>query len=135
MTLSRARRHLAVSLLPAVLAALALAVPGPARDPAPATNLSADPLPAVLLAASFVLCLALGSLHRPLGGSGLGLGTAVLPGAFLVLGADGAALLAAGGYALGGLGRRLLRRLAPETPEARRGLPRLVEGAGRSALA
>lgn len=123
-----ARRHLAISLAPAVLTGVALVVAGPL--PAPGGGEQGLGVPVAL-----VLCLALASLHRPLGGSTLGLGAFVLPLALWLLGPGGAAWLAAAGYALGGLGRRLLWRLSPTAPDERRGLVRLVEGAGRSAFA
>jgi diguanylate cyclase (GGDEF)-like protein len=53
----------------------------------------------------------------------------------VLAGPVGTAWLAAAGYALGGLGRRVLWRLSPALPDERRGPMRLVEGAGRSALA
>lgn len=134
MSFLRARRQLAVSLLPVALAAGALTaaalIRSGASTPPPATGAGA-----AALGLTFVLCLALGSLHRPLGGPALGLGAAVLPGALVVLGVPGAAAAGGGGYALGGIGRRLLRRLSPAAPEERRGPGRLLEGAGRSVLA
>ncbi len=133
----RAWRQGAVSALPAVLAAVALAlallVPFSGWTAAPA----ASPFgPAgSWLALTFLAVLALGSLHRPLGGSGLGLGAAALPPAIALFGGAWAAGLAAAGYVLGGVGRRLLARLSPAPPDERRGIARLVEGAGRAALA
>lgn len=123
-----ARRHLAISLAPAVLAGVALVSAGPLPASGGGGQGTAVPL-------ALVLCLALASLHRPLGGSTLGLGAFALPLALRLLGPVGAAWLAAAGYVLGGLGRRLLWRVSPTAPDERRGPVRLVEGAGRSALA
>jgi diguanylate cyclase (GGDEF)-like protein len=134
MTVLGVRRQLAVSLVPVALAALALGVVVALRESAAAGFPASGPA-AAGLALTFVLGAALGSLHRPLGGPALGLGAAALPGAILVLGAAGAAGVAATGYLLGGIGRRLLRDLSPSAPDPRRGLVRLAEGAGRSALA
>ena len=126
------RRHLVVSLAPAALAAVALGTVGSLSGD---KTLGGTPGAAGWLTLCLLLCLALASLHRPLGGSSLGLGTAALPLALLVAGPVGAGWLAAAGYALGGIGRRLLRHLSAAAPEERRGLLRLAEGAGRSALA
>lgn len=132
---NRARRHRAVSLLPVALAAAALALSALVGWPGPGPDLPASGAAAVGLAATLVLCLGLGSLHRPLGGPALGFGAAALPAAVVVLGVPGAAGAAAVGYALGGAGRRLLRRLSPAAADERRGVLRLLEGAGRAALA
>ena len=134
MTVLGVRRQLAVSLVPVALAALTLGVVVALRESAAAGFPASGPA-AAGLALTFVLGAALGSLHRPLGGPALGLGAAALPGAILVLGTAGAAGVAATGYLLGGIGRRLLRDLSPSAPDPRRGLVRLAEGAGRSALA
>ncbi|HUF78918.1 MAG TPA: diguanylate cyclase, partial [Thermoanaerobaculia bacterium] len=133
MTLLGVPRQLAVSLLPVVLAVAALTASlllGGAGAAFPASGLAA-----VGLAVTFVLALALGSLHRPLGGPGLGLGAATLPGAILVLGPTAAAGVAVAGALLGGVGRRLLREASPAAPDERRGLLRLAEGSARAALA
>jgi len=126
------RRHLVVSLAPAALALTALvvleSVPGD-------ETIGGAPAAAAWLTLSLLISMAAASLHRPLGGSTLGLGTAALPLALLVAGPVGAAWLAAAGYALGGIGRRALRQLSPTAPDERRGLVRLAEGAGRAALA
>jgi diguanylate cyclase (GGDEF)-like protein len=132
---NRARRHRAVSLLPVALAAAALALSALVAWPGPGPDLPAPGAAAAGLAATLVLCLGLGSLHRPLGGPALGIGAAALPAAVVVLGVPGAAGAAAVGYALGGAGRRLLRRLSPAAADERRGVLRLLEGAGRAALA
>jgi diguanylate cyclase (GGDEF)-like protein len=126
------RRHLVVSLAPAALALVTLGV---------LESLSGDeavggvPAAAAWLTLCLLISMAVASLHRPLGGSTLGLGAAAVPLAILAAGPVGAAWLAAAGYALGGLGRRVLRQLSPTAPDERRGLVRLVEGAGRAALA
>ncbi len=133
----RAWRQGAVSALPAVLAAVALALAASTplvRWAGPPAGHPTGPAGAGLVL-TFLAALALGSLHRPFGGSSLGLGTAALPPAIALLGASWAAGLAAGGYVLGGLGRRLLVRVSPAPPDERRGVARLAEGAGRSALA
>jgi len=126
------RRHLIVSFAPAGAAVAALALVGSLASD---TTLEGPLRGGAWITLCLLLCLTLASLHRPLGGSTLGLGTAALPLALLVAGPVGAAWLAAAGYALGGLGRRVLRQLSPSTPDERRGLVRLVEGAGRAALA
>lgn len=120
-------RHLAVSLAPVALAALALAAlrafGGAATEPIPRD------LALVALAG-----LALGSLHRPLAGATLSSGALALPFALSVLSPGAAALLAALGLGIGELGRRVLWNLSPSTPEERRGLLRVAESAGRAAL-
>jgi diguanylate cyclase (GGDEF)-like protein len=128
------RRQLAVTALPAVLATAGLAVTHWTRQPA-APLAGAGAPEAVGLVATLLFCLALGSLHRPLGGAALGIGTVALPAAVRLLGAPGAAWIGAAGYVAGGLGRRFLRHLSGGEADERRGLGRLLEGAGRSALA
>ena len=133
----RAWRQGAVSALPALLAAaaLALAVLVPFSGWRGAAGAAAFGPAESGLALTLLAALALGSLHRPLGGSGLGLGAVALPPAIALLGGSWAAGLAAAGYLLGGAGRRVLARLSPAPPDERRGTARLVEGAGRTALA
>lgn len=121
------RRHLIVSLAPAALALVLLAAAGPIPETTDRATL--------WLLVSTVTCLGLGSLHRPVGGSTLGAGVMALPTAVVLAGPVGAGWAAAAGYTLGGLGRRLLWRVSPATPDERRGPLRLAEGAGRSALA
>jgi len=121
------RRHLIVSLAPTALAAVVLAAAGPVPESSEQATL--------WLLFSTVACLGLGSLHRPVGGSTLGAGVMALPAAVVLAGPVGAGWAAAAGYALGGLGRRLLWQLSPAAPDERRGPLRIAEGAGRSALA
>lgn len=129
------RRQLAVTFLPVALAAAALAVAGWVRQPAAQAPAGGDGIAVAGLLATLALCLALGGLHRPLGDAALGIGAVALPSAIVLLGPVGAGWLGAGGYVLGGLGRRVLRRFSGAEPDERRGLGRLAEGAGRAALA
>jgi diguanylate cyclase (GGDEF)-like protein len=85
--------------------------------------------------AALLALAALGGLHRPLGGSGLGLGTAALPLAAFASGAAAAAWIAALATALVEVARRLLAARLSEPPPERRGWRRIAEGAARAALA
>ncbi len=134
--LDRRRRLLAVTWLPVAVAGAALGLVYLLRPEGSAGALPEPWSPAAIgWLATLVAATALGALHRPLGGASLGLGAVALPAALATVGPLGTAGVAAGGYALGGLGRRVLRHLSSAEPDERQGqLGRVAEGAARSAL-
>jgi diguanylate cyclase (GGDEF)-like protein len=75
------------------------------------------------------------SLHRPLGGSGLGTGTAAVPLALALAGVAPAGWVAAAAGVLGELGRGRLAQRQPEPLPERRNPLRRLEGAAGTALA
>lgn len=130
MKRSRSPRDLWASLLPLLGTALAVGVC--ARVHA----LTADgPLPPALLV-TLIVAGAAAACHRPLVSiSTVGLGTVVLPVAFLLAGAVPAAGLAAAALLAADLCLRLVRRTAVYSRPDRRSLLRSLESAGRAALA
>ncbi len=84
--------------------------------------------------ATLVVAAAAG-LHRPFAGSSLGLGTLVLPPAFVLLGALPSALAAGGAVAAIELVHRGLVRGNPSLPPERRRLGRSLVAAAQAALA
>jgi diguanylate cyclase (GGDEF)-like protein len=116
------------TLLPTAGAALLLALAPRLPWLAP----TGQPPPVLLLL--LIVAGVVGALHRPLKGETLGLGTVVLPSALLLSGGGPAAALAASCLALSELGLRLARPSLTRK-EDRRGLLRILEGAGRAALA
>ena len=131
MKRTRSPRDLWASLLPIVGAAVVLAVAYRFQVLAPA-----EPMPAGLLVV-FLFSGAALACHRPAAGSTtLGLAAMVLPAAFQLSGAAPAATLAAGVFLVSEMGLRLLRRIGSfQPPERRSFFPRVLEIAGRSALA
>ncbi|HEX4953001.1 MAG TPA: GGDEF domain-containing protein [Thermoanaerobaculia bacterium] len=86
-------------------------------------------------AGGLVLLVAAASLHRPLGGSGLGLGTLPLVLAFGWIGVPAAAAAAGLGSSLGQALERRWSKNAPEPPPERRSTARIAESAAQLALA
>jgi diguanylate cyclase (GGDEF)-like protein len=128
MKLLRSRRDLWATLLPTGGAALLLAL----APRLPWIAAASQPSPALLL-----LLIAAGvaaSIHRPLKGESLGLGAMVIPPALYLSGGGPAAALAATCLVLADLALRLIRTSAAQKHE-RRGLLRILEDAGRAALA
>ena len=128
MKLLRSRRDLWATLLPTGGAALLLALAPRLSWIAP-TN---QPSPALLF-----LLIAVGvaaAIHRPLKGESLGLGTMVIPTALYLSGGGPSAALAATCLVLTDLALRLIRT-SPAQKHERRGLLRVLEDAGRAALA
>jgi diguanylate cyclase (GGDEF)-like protein len=128
MKLLRSRRDLWATLLPTGGAALLLALTPRLPWIAPASQ----PSPALLLV--LVAAGAAAAVHRPLKGDSLGLGTMVIPPALYLSGGGPAAALAATCLVLADLGLRLIRT-SPAQKHERRGLVRILEDAGRAALA
>lgn len=85
--------------------------------------------------ATCALVAAAAGLHRPFGGSGLGLGTLVLPFAILRLGAIPASLLGALAVLAIELVHRALGRAHPQPRRERRRILRAFESAGGAAVA
>jgi diguanylate cyclase (GGDEF)-like protein len=128
MKLLRSRRDLWATLLPTGGAALLLALASRLPWIAP----TSQPSPALLF-----LLIAVGvaaAIHRPLKGESLGLGAMVIPPALYLSGGGPAAALAATCLVLTDLALRLIRTSAAQKHE-RRGLLRILEDAGRAALA
>jgi diguanylate cyclase (GGDEF)-like protein len=92
------------------------------------------PLPDPWSWAALCLVAALGAMHRPLGGDGLGVGLAAVALSAATQGAAPAALLALVASMLGELGRRRLAARLPEPPPERRGWARLVADAIAAAV-
>jgi diguanylate cyclase (GGDEF)-like protein len=128
MKLLRSRRDLWATLLPAGGAALLLAL----APRLPWIAAASQPSPALLL-----LLIAAGvaaAMHRPLKGESLGLGAMVIPPALYLSGGGPAAALAAACLVLTDLALRLIRTSVAQKHE-RRGMLRVLESAGRAALA
>ncbi|MES1243699.1 MAG: GGDEF domain-containing protein [Acidobacteriota bacterium] len=128
MKLLRSRRDLWATLLPTAGAVLLLALSPRLAWIAPA----GQPSPALLFLLIGVGVAA--AIHRPLKGESLGLGAMVIPPALYLSGGGPAAALAATCLVLADLALRLIRTSASQKHE-RRGLLRLLEEAGRGALA
>jgi diguanylate cyclase (GGDEF)-like protein len=128
MKLLRSRRDLWATLLPTGGAALLLALAPRLAWIAP-TN---QPSPALLLV--LIATGVAASVHRPLKGDSLGLGAMVIPPALYLSGGGPAATLAATCLVLADLAARLIRT-SPAQKHERRGLVRILEDAGRAALA
>lgn len=124
------RRPLLTGLLTPAAAVLALGLAATGEALAPRGR------PGEALAAGVaLLCAAAAALHRPLGGTSLGLGAMVLAPAVVVLGAVPAGGIAGGGLLVAELLHRLLARHGLSPYADTRRLSRVFQAAGEAALA